>query len=407
MANNLLTIAMITNEAESVLENQLTFTKHVNRSHDDSFGNSGAQIGDTLNIRLPVQYVPTDGQGLQVQNSVESSVALVLNKQYQQAMAFSTKDMTLSVDMFSDRFVKPAIASMANYIDNDGLALYKDVWQSVGAPGTTPNAALTYFQAGVKLDNSATPYRDGLRAAVINPIAQATLVNSNINLFNPTRAISDQYTDGAMGTAYGFKFEMDQNVKSHTFGTVTGAVSVATTSVTGATTIALSGFTPSTDTLNQGDVFTVANVYAVNPQSRENTGQLQQFTVTSTNNVADGSGNMTVSISPAIVFSPGNQQYQNVNSLPQSGAAVTFFGGSGIVSPQNMVFHRDAFTFANADLILPGGVDMAARKKSEKLNISIRLVRAYDINNDRLPARLDVIGGWKTVRGQLACRVAG
>ena len=321
-------------------------------------------------------------------------------------MAFSTKDMTLSVDMFSDRFVKPAIAALANNIDNDGLALYKDVWQSVGTPGSTPTDSLTYLDAGVKLDNSATPMRDGQRAAVLNPIAQARLVNNNLVLFNPTKNISEQYETGAMGTALGFKFEMDQNVKSHTAGTFSGSITVATTSVTGATTIALSGFTAS-DTINQGDVFSVAGVYAVNPQSRENTGQLQQFTVTSTSNVADGSGNLTLSISPAITYNPGNQQYQNVTALPQSGAAVTFFAGSGIVSPQNMVFHRDAFTFANADLILPGGVDMAARKKSEKLNISIRLVRAYDINNDRLPARLDVIGGWKTVRGQLAARVWG
>lgn len=405
MANTLLTIAMITNEAESILENNLTFTKHVNRSHDDSFGNSGAQIGDTLNIRLPVQYVPTDGQGLQVQNSTETSVPLVLNKQYQQAMAFSTKDMTLSIDMFSERFVAPAIAALANNIDNDGLGLYKDVYQTVGNPGTTPSTSLTYLNAGVKLDYSAAPIRDGLRAAVLNPIAQASLVNNNLVLFNPNQTISDQYLSGAMGKALGLKFEMDQNVKSHTFGTVTGSVTVQVAPASGATSIALTGFTAG-DTVNQGDVFSIANVFAVNPQSRESTGQLQQFVATA-GVTADGSGNATVQISPAIVFAPGQQQYQNVTRLPVAGDSVTFFGAAGVVSPQNMVFHRDAFTFANADLILPGGVDMAARKKSDKLNISIRLVRAYDINNDRLPARLDVIGGWKTVRGQLACRVAG
>lgn len=406
MANTLLTISMITNMAEEVLENNLSFTKHVKRDFDDQFGNKGAQIGDTLNIRLPVRYVPTSGQALQVQNSTESSVALVLNKQYQQAMAFSTKDMTLSIDEFTDRFVKPAVASLANNIDYDGLALYKDVYQAVGVAGTTPTSSLTYLQAGVKLDNSAAPYRDGLRAAVLNPIAQASLVNGNIALFNPARVISDQYLEGAMGPALGFKFEMDQNVQAHTFGNVNGSVTVGTTSVSGDTTIVLSGFTASTDTLAQGDVFSVAGVFAVNPQSRVSTGQVQQFVVTAAA-TADVSGNITASISPAIVYNPSDQSLQTVTALPASGSAVTFFGSAGTISPQNMVFHRDAFTFGNAELIMPGGLDMAARKKSDKLNISIRLVRAYDINNDRLPARLDVIGGWKTIRPQLACRVMG
>lgn len=409
MANSLLTIDMITNEAQVVLTNQLTFTKYINREYDDRFANQGAQIGDTLNLRLPVRYVPTSGPALQVQNSVESSVALVLNKQYQQAMSFSSKDMTLSIAEFSERFVMPAIESMANDIDNDGLKQYKNVWQTVGTAGTTPTSLLTYLNAGVKLDNSAAPKKDDMRAIVLNPIADATISNSVSTLFNPSASLSTTYETGTMKRASGFKWDMDQNVQSHTYGTITGAVTVATTSVTGASTIALSGLTALTDTLSQGDVFTVAGVYAVNPQNRQNTGQLQQFVVTAAA-TADGSGNITASISPSIVYDPSSttsQQNQNVTALPASGSAVTFFGGSGQISPQNLAFHRDAFTFACADLIMPGGVDMAARKRSKNLNISIRMVRQYDINNDRLPARLDVLGGWLTVRGQLACRVAG
>lgn len=406
MANTLLNISMITLMAEEVLENELTFTKHVNRSHDAAFAQSGAKIGDTLNIRLPVRYEETTGQALQVQSSTESSVALVLDTQYQQSMAFSSKDMTLSVDEFNDRFVKPAVAQLANGIDKRGTALYKDVYWSVGSPGTTPSTSEVYLDAGVKLDNAACPVRDGMRAAVLNPIAQAKLVNGNISLFNPTKTISDQYLEGAMGKALGFKFEMDQNIRVHTAGTIDPAsvpvVSAAPAS--GATAIVLTGMTNG-DTVKQGDVFTIAGVYAVNPQSRESTGQLQQFVATSDTNFTGATG--TVNVSPAIVYDTSNQAFQTVSALPAANATVTFYANSGQVSPQNMVFHRDAFTFASADLILPGGVDMAARKKSDKLNISIRLVRAYDINNDRLPARLDVIGGWKTVRGQLAARVWG
>lgn len=406
MANTLLNISMITLMAEEVLENELTFTKHVNREHDASFGQSGAQIGDTLNIRLPVRYEPTTGPALQVQSSVESSVPLVLDTQYQQSMAFSSKDMTLAVDEFQDRFVKPAVAQLANQIDRNGTNLYKDVYWSVGTAGTTPSTSDVYLEAGVKLDNAAAPVRDGLRAAILNPIAQARLVANNLPLFNPNQTISDQYTTGAMGKALGFKFEMDQNIRVHTFGVIDGASSpvVSVASVTGATSIVLGGMT-SGDTIKQGDVFTVAGVYAVNPQSRDSTGQLQQFVATA-DATATGA-TVTVNVSPAIVYDPSNQALQTVSALPAANAAVTFYANSGTVTPQNMVFHRDAFTFGCADLILPGGVDMAARKKSPKLNISIRLVRAYDINNDRLPARLDVIGGWKTVRAQLATRVMG
>lgn len=406
MANSLLTIDMITNEALAVLENELTFTKFVNREYDDQFANSGAQIGDTLNIRKPVRYVTRTGAALQVQNSVESSVPVTLS-QAGCDIAFSTKDMTLAIAMFSQRFIEPMLASVANSIDNAGLAQYKNVYQAVGTPGTTPNSLLTYLNAGVKLDNSAAPKGDTVRSAVVNPQAQATLVNALTTVFNPTNTIGDQYISGNMGRAAGFKWSMDQNVKQHTFGTNSGSITVTTTVTTGAASIALSGFAAA-DTVNQGDIFTVANVFAVNPQSRETTGQLQQFVATALA-TADGSGNMTVSVSPAPVFTgiDATEQNQNVNRLPTSGDAVTMFGSSGQISPQNMVFCRDAFTLACADLMMPGGVDMAARKRSKSLNMSMRAVRAYDINNDRLPMRIDVLYGWATMRPELAVRVAG
>lgn len=407
MANSLLTIDMITNEALAVLENQLTFTKFVNREYDDQFANQGAQIGDTLNIRKPVRYVTRTGPALQVQNSVESSVPVTL-AQAGADISFSTKDMTLAIAQFSERFIEPLLASVANKIDNDGLAQYKNVYQAVGTPGTTPNTLLTYLNAGVKLDNSAAPKGDTVRSVVVNPQAQATLVNALTTVFNPTNTIGDQYISGNMGRAAGLKWSMDQNVKQHTFGVVAGSgMSVQTTVVTGASSIALTGFT-SGDILNIGDIFTVANVYAVNPQSRETTGQLQQFVATALA-TADVSGNMTVTVSPSPVFTgiDATEQNQNVNRLPTAGDAVTLFGSSGQISPQNMVFCRDAFTLACADLFMPGGVDMAARKRSKSLNMSMRAVRAYDINNDRLPMRIDVLYGWATMRPELAVRVAG
>lgn len=404
MANTLLTIDMITNEALAVLENSLTFTKHVNREFDDYFGNQGAQIGDTLNIRKPVRYVTRSGPALQVQNSTESFVPVTLTQKGAD-VAFSTKDLTLSIAMFSVRFLKPLISSVANTIDFDGLQLAKDVYQSVGTPGTTPNTLRTYLQAGVKLDNAAAP-NDDMRAAVLNPIAQAELVDGLKGLFNDTTEVAKQYRDGTMGRTAGLKFNMDQNVYVHTAGTQDAASSpsVSAAPSSGATSITFAGMTNG-DTLAEGDVFSIAGVYDINPQSRQSTGQLKQFVVTSAVTFTGATG--SVNFSPAMVYNPTAQQDQTVSALPVANAAITLYATNGVVSPQNLVFHRDAFTVACADLIMPRGVDMSARKRSPKLNMSMRAVTAYDVNNDRLPTRIDVLYGWAAMRPELAARVWG
>lgn len=407
MSNTLLTISQITNEAMAVLENQLTFTKHVNREYDDSFAREGAKIGQTVNVRKPVRYLGRRGATISVEGTQEDYVPVTLNEQYGCDVSFTTKELTLDIDSFSDRILKPQIATVANMIDRDGLLLYRDVYNHVGTPGTTPTTRMTYLNAGVKLDNEGAPV-DDMRACVLNPIASATIADANLNLFNPAKNIAEQYDTGRMGRGLGFKFEMDQNVVAHTIGTYTanvagGAVTVNGT-VSSGSSIILAGWT-SGDKLKRGDIVTFAGTYAVNPQNRQSTGQLRQFVITNDPEAtADGGGAMTITVSPSIVVSGA---YQNVSQAVTSGAALAVFGASSIVTPQNLAFHRDAFTFACADLELPGGVWMAKRVTSKKLGISMRVVKAYDITNDRAPMRIDVLGGWKTLRAELASRVSG
>lgn len=408
MANTLLTIGMITNEALAVLENELTFTRTVNRQYDSQFGKSGAKIGDTLNIRLPVRYVGRRTPTLSVEGSVESSVALTLATQYGTDMSFTSAEMLLSLDEFKERIIKPAVANIANMVDYDGLQLYKGIWQAVGTPGTTPTSLLTYLQAGVKLDNSAAPMGD--RSICVNPLAQATIVSNLTTLFNPSRAISDQYLKGSMGTAVGFEWYMDQNVGVQTVGTYAGTPLTNYPSagfVQGASTLVTDGWTATTTTLNIGDVFTIAGVNKVNPQNRASVGDLHQFVVTATT-TTDGSGNSTISFSPAI-NGPVNGvavYNQNVDALPANNAAITVFGASTTVTPQNMAYCKDAFTFATAMLPTMPGVECSTAT-SEKLGMSIRLMRGTDMVNDRAISRLDLLGGWATLRGSLACRIAG
>lgn len=408
MANTLLTISMITREALRVLENNLTFTKFVRRDFDDSFGRAGAKIGTVLNIRKPARYAGRTGQGLSIEDATESQVPLVLTTQQGVDIAFTSQDLALSVDDFSDRFIRPAIANIANHIDFDGMQQYINVYNTIGTPGTVPNALLTYLQAGQRLDEEAAP-RDNLRSVVISPAMQATIIDSLKGLFQESTEIARQYEEGTMGRSIGMKWSMDQNVGVNVMGnygilqpTFTLAGSTSTSFVTG-------NWTVTTSTLLKGNVITIGSgatgCFAVNPQSKQSTGALRQFVVTS-NATATGGGAMTFSVSPAVVTSG---PFQNVTAFPQNGATINVLGGlaaANVSSPQALAFHKDAFAMGCADLPLPGGVDMAARVADKQLGLSIRLVRAYDINTDRFPTRTDVLYGWTTLYPELACRVA-
>ncbi len=399
MANTTLTISMITREALRVLENNLTFTKRVNRQFDDKFGVDGAKIGNVVNVRKPPQYTTRSGQALDIQDFTETSVPVTLDQQIGVDLAFGSAELLLNIDDFSDRVLTPAIAAIANKIDALGMGLYNQISQSVGTPGTVPNALLTYLLAGVRLNDSAAPM-DGKRSNVINPLMEATIVDALKGLFQQATQIAEQYEKGQMGRAAGFDWYMDQNCPTHTVGAYVGTPLVNGANQTGSSLIT-DGWTGSvTGLLKKGDTFTISGVYKVNPQSRQSTGSLMQFLVTQ--DVDSTSGAATIPIFPAIV---AGGQFQNVDSVPADNAPITVIGAASTVSPQGLAFHQDAFTLACADLPLPRGVDMAARVSDKQLGLSIRMIRAYDISLDRFPCRLDILVGWAALRPELAVRI--
>ena len=409
MANQLLTISMITREAMRILENNLTFTKYVRRDFDSQYGQAGAKIGTVLNIRKPPRYVGRVGQGLALEDATETSVPLVLTTQRGVDIAFTSQDLTLSIDDFSDRFIRPAAANVANAIDFDGMGQYANVYNVIGTPGTVPNALLTYLQSGQRLDEEACP-RDNQRSLVISPAMQATIIDTLKGLFHSSTEIEQQYREGTMGMSIGYKWSMDQNVRTHVVGALGGTPNIAAVPASGATTLSTTGWTASVGAVKRGDVFTIGGggttpINAVNPQNKQNTGALRQFVVQA-DATADAGGNMTISILPAFTTTG---PFQTVTQLPVTGTvngALTFFGTAGASSPQGLAFHKDAFAMGCADLVLPQNVDMAGRVNDKQLGMSIRLVRAYDINTDRFPTRLDVLYGWATLYSELACRVA-
>ncbi len=395
---------MITNESLAILENMLGFTKFVNRQFDDSFGVKGAKIGDTLNIRKPNRFVGRVGQAIGIEDVTETSIPLQLNTQAGVDFQFSSADLALRIDDFSERYIRPAISNVANRIDREGLVMATNAtYNSVGTPGTPivpATAMLLPLQAGAVLDNNAAP-RDGLRSIVWNPTSQANMVAGLSGLFNAPDKISEQYNTGNMGKALGFRNSMDQNVINRTVGPQGGIPLVNGAAQTGSSLITNGWTAAAASRLNQGDTFTIAGVYSVNPQNRQSTGALQSFVVTSAVS-SDGAGNATISISPAI--NPVGA-FQNVTNSPAAGSALTLTGAAGTFTTQNLAYHRDAFTFASADLPLPGGTDMAARKSDPQTGISIRMVRQYSITTDQFPCRLDVLYGWAPLYPEWACRL--
>jgi hypothetical protein len=391
---------MITRKALEILENNLVITRNVNRQYDDSFAVEGAKIGSTLRIRLPDRALVTDGAALQVQDDNEQFTTLTVASQKHIGVNFTSAELTMQLDDFAERVLKPRISQLASSIDADVANAYKSIGNTVGTPGTTPSTSLVLLQAQQKLNENAAVMNP--RYATVNPAANAGLVEGMKGLFNPTDTISKQFRNGMMGTGVlGYdEINMSQSIKQHTTGSrvATGNSVTTTVSSEGAASIALTignGLT-----VKQGDVFTVADCFAVNPQTRESTGSLFQF-VALADATASGTA-ITVTVAPIYT---SNNALATVDSFPVSGKAVVFVGAASSQYAQNLVYHKDAITFATADLLLPQGVDMAARAVHN--GISLRVVRQYDINNDRMPCRIDVLYGFSTIRPQMGCRIWG
>ena len=399
MANSILTIDMITRKSLEILENNLVITRNVNRQYDDSFAVAGAKIGSTLRIRLPDRALVTDGAALQVQDDNEQYTTLTVSTQKHIGVNFTSAELTMQLDDFAERVLKPRISQLASSIDADVANSYKSIGNTVGTPGTTPGTSLVLLQAQQKLNENAAVMSP--RYATVNPAANAGLVEGMKGLFNPTDTVSRQFKNGMMGTGVlGYEeINMSQSIKQHTTGTraATGNTTGAAVTTEGASTLTLT--VGSGELLAVGDVFTIASCFAVNPQTRESTGSLFQFVV-----LASTTSTTTATVTVAPMYSAANA-LATMDSLPANSKAVVFVGAASTQYPQNLVYHKDAITFATADLLLPQGVDMAARAVHN--GISLRVVRQYDINNDRMPCRIDVLYGYSVMRPQMGVRLWG
>ena len=393
MANTLLTPTAVTRKALQILHQKLNFVGNINRAYDDSFAKSGAKIGDSLKIRLPNQYTVRTGATLSAQDTTESSTTLQVATQKGVDLNFTSVDLTLSLDDFADRILEPAMAVLAANIEADALNMYKDVYNIVDGDAAAISF-LNIMQGRQKLNEELAPM-DNSRTALLTPTHTAKLVDALKGLFQDSSAIAKQYREGMMGRTGGFDFYENTLLGNHTTGTAakTTGYLVNGASQTGATLTVDTG----TTSFLKGDIITIAGVNRVHPETKADTGVLQQFVVTANS----GTSATSLAISPAIVTSGATQ---NVSGSPADNAAIVKVGaGASELLTNSMVFHKNAFTFATADLVMPQGVDFAAREVYD--GISMRVIRQYDINNDKFPCRLDVLYGYKTMRPQLACRI--
>lgn len=389
MSNTILTPDMITKEALRILHQKANFIGSMNRAYDDSFAQSGAKIGDSLRIRLPNRYTVRTGATLSAQDVTEQQTTLQVSTQKGVDLNFTSNELTLSLDDFSKRILEPAMAQLAASVESDAFNMALDVPNVVGAAGSATTFK-NVLEARKKLSDNLAPTAE--RRLILNTQDNVDLVDSLKGLFQDSNEISKQYREGMVGRTAGFDGIYENTlIPNFTNGAGAGYL-VNGAAQSGASLIVDTG----TGALPKGAVFTIANVFAVHPESRLSTGVLQQFVVTSA--YTGGAG--TVSIFPSIVASGA---LQTVNAVPADNAAITVYNTASDVTTTSLAFHKDAFTFATADLVLPKGVDFAAREVYD--GISIRVVRQYDVNSDSFPCRLDILYGYKSIRPQLACRI--
>ena len=400
MPNTLLTASAITRESLRILHQKLNFVGSINRQYDDSFAKTGAKIGNDLRIRLPNQYLVRNGATMTAvgtADTLESQVTLTVNTQQGVDLEFTSNELTMSMDDFSSRVLDPAMSQLAASIEANAMSMYRDVSQSIWNGGSAITLAQV-LQGRKLLSDALAP--NGDRSANLNTTDNAELVQALSGLFNDTTNLSKQYREGYMGRTAGFDFMENTMWSAHTRGTANTAYTTNTlVGVLPVSATPVSAITVATGTgaMNVGDVFTIANVFRVHPETRVSTGVLQQFVVTAA--YAGGAG--SVQISPAIVLAGPRQNVVIPTTLATAG--LTFAGTAGAAVGTSLVYHKDAFAFATADLVMPQGVDFSAREVFD--GISMRIVRQYDINNDRFPCRLDVLYGFRTIRPQLAARL--
>ncbi len=398
MAPTYLTINMITAEATRLWKNSNALLRNVETQYDDQYANSGWKIGSALRIRLPVDFTVRTGATASPQDISETFTTLTLGTQKGVDISAGTLDLTLSIDMFAERYLAPAINNLTGAVAVDlvsgvegGVCNYVD--NEVATVIVTPTAN-TVLLAKAILDTNSAPTMN--RRFMVDPYTDSRVTGALTGLFNPATTISDQYSSGAIKNALGFDWLADQTVIKHTPGTFTaGTVNGAGQTGTTITTNAITG------TLTKGDIITIAGVNMVNRITKGDTGRLRQFVVVT----AAATAATSLTIYPAIIPPVGGNQvqYQTVTASPANSATILLLSPVSTTYIKNVAFVPEAVTLATADLVLPKNKEAA---RAEYDGISIRMLTDYLVGTDQEITRLDIVYGYLYIRPEWMVAVA-
>lgn len=401
MASSYLTPSAITKRALAVLHQKCSFINSINHQYDDSFAVSGAKIGEQLKIRLPNKYLTRRGAVMETQDVAEQSVTMAVSTMAGVDMAFSNQDLTMTIDNFQERFIEPAMSSLAASIESEALnAMLLSVYQY---SGTVNSAVTTAGVLGGKKNLTDALAPTNKRTLLVNTQAEVDAIEAMKTLFQPSPELAEQMREGAMGRAQGFNWNSTTHLTTFATGTevasaVTGSSSSSTITINGPnqTGAALTVTNGSSKTLKKGDIILLPGVNRVHPETKVDTGVLHPFVVTA--DVA--TSGTTINISPSITISGA---LQNVTAAPTDAAKIGKIGTASTPYGVSLGYQKDAFSIVFADLEMP---DMGGFKAREKMdNISMRILRGFDIKNNETLARIDVLYGFLAVRPVLATRL--
>lgn len=122
-SNTFLTPTKITREALRILNNKLHFANKVTRKLEDEY----KKIGESVTVRLPNRFIVSDGKTRVNQDLAEPSVTVTMDKQKHVSWSWSSKDLTLTIEEYSKRYLEPAMNALANKIDYEVGLLAQDI----------------------------------------------------------------------------------------------------------------------------------------------------------------------------------------------------------------------------------------------------------------------------------------
>lgn len=401
MSNTNLTIDMITNEVLRIAHEKASFLGTINMQFDESYGRQGAKIGSALRIRLPDEYEVTDGRVIQVQDSVETSVTMTLATQKHVAMRFNSAELYTDIDDFSKRKIEPAVARLISTVEADVLSgVTKLVPQVAGTAGTSMTNLSVPGLARAKLNQAQAP-KDN-RYIQMDSVTMSSMVTGLAGLFQDSQQIKEQYREGLIGRTAMADYYENERVWTMANSAGTAAVALDTYTITDADTAITVATT--TTAWAAGTVFTIADLYDVNQETKAAYPHLKQFTVLA------GSTATNILISPTIYITGarknvGTSTGADITPSSYTTKTCTIVGSASTSYVQPLMYHRDAFAFVTGELPLMAGADRCVRKTAEGL--SMRVWTDSDIRNDEQITRIDILYGYQAIRSQWACRMIG